>query len=163
MRNRIFVALLTLVSLLSFTGSAAAARVVVRRPRPVVRVRVAPRVYLPRVTFRAAVVALPPASARAWSDSETLARADGWSDFVMNVDQRGKSMLLEIDRGTAQMRSAEVVFENGEAQVVDFNDRVHASGVYSLIDFADGRKVDHVRVVAKADSREAVIRLHLVR
>jgi hypothetical protein len=126
-------------------------------------VRVAPRVYLPPLVFGAVVVAsLPPAPSRGWTGSETLSREDEWTDFTMNVDQRGTGLLLEIDRGAAQISFAEVVFENGDAQVVDFNDRVHATGVYSLIDFKDGRKVDHVRIIAKANTRESVIQLHLL-
>jgi hypothetical protein len=54
-----------------------------------------------------------------------------------------------------------VVFDNGEAQVVDFNDRTLGRGVYSLIDFRDGRKIDHVRVVAQSTSKETEITLHL--
>ena len=135
--------------------------VVVRAPA--VAVRVAPRVYLAPVVFGAVVVAsLPPVSARPWTASEVLDREDGWTDFTMNVDRRGSSMLLEIDKGTAQLSFAEIVFENGDTQVVDFNDGVHRTGTYSLLDFRDGRKVDHVRVVAKADTRESEIRLHLV-
>ena len=55
-----------------------------------------------------------------------------------------------------------MVFENGETQVVDFNDRAHARGVYQLLDFKDGRKVDHVRIVAKAAGDDTQITLHLV-
>ena len=47
-------------------------------------------------------------------------------------------------------------------RIVDFIDRVHAPGVYSLLDFADGRKVDHVRFVASAAGEETAIRVHLV-
>ncbi|MEK6372867.1 MAG: hypothetical protein AABO58_09235 [Acidobacteriota bacterium] len=131
---------------------------VVVRPRAVVRV--APRVYLAPVVFTAAVVASLPASD--WKRSENLARDDGWTDFTMDVDRRGKRLLLQIDEGAAQISFAEVVFENGETQVVDFNDRAHARGVYSLLDFKDGRKVDHVRIVAKAAGDETEITLHLV-
>jgi len=134
---------------------------VVVRPAPVVRV--APRVYLTPVTFGAVVVAsVPAADARIWAGNETLEREDGWTDFTMNVDRRGERLLLEIDRGAAQISFAEVVFDNGDTQVVDFNDRVHGAGAYSVLEFRDGRKVDHVRVVAKADTRESVIRLYLV-
>jgi hypothetical protein len=134
---------------------------VVVRPAPVVRVT--PRVYLAPVTFGAVVVAsLPPADRRTWTGAETLEREEGWTDVTMNVDRRGERMVLEIDRGAAQVSFAEIVFENGDAQVIDFNDRTHASGAYSLLDFADGRKVDHIRVVAKATTRESVIRVHLV-
>jgi len=185
MRKIVMAALLLVISVLPVSSADAARRVVVRRggrvtrvhvtvrpgfpirrtlPTVVVRpaaVRVAPRVYLAPVAFTAAVVATS-ARPRAWSGEEILDRDEGWTDFSLNVDRRGDGLLLEIDRGTAQISFAEVVFENGDAQVVDFNDRVHASGVYSLLDFKDGRKVDHVRVVAKADSRESVIRLHLL-
>jgi len=184
MKNILLVGLLIGVSVLS-VDSANAGRVVVRRggrvtrvrvtvrpgfpirrtlPNVVVRsatVRVAPRVYLAPVTFAAVTVARASA-ASVWNGAETLDREEGWTDFTMNVDRRGTGLLLEIDRGSAQVSFAEVVFENGDAQVVDFNDHVHATGVYSLIDFKDGRKVDHVRVVAKADSPESVIRLHLL-
>jgi len=185
MKNILVAGLLLGASVLSL-DSADAARVVVRRTaraprvrvtvRPgfpirralpgevVVRtatVRVAPRVYLAPVTFAAVAVAASHSGPRVWNGSETLAREEGWTDFTMNVDRRGSALLLDID-GTAQISFAEVVFENGDAQVVDFNDRVHATGVYSLLDFRDGRKVDHVRVVAKADTRDSVIRLHLL-
>ena len=132
---------------------------VVVRPAPVVRV--APRVYLAPVAFTAVVAASLPTN-RAWRDSEELEREDGWTDFTMNVDRRGTRLLLDIERGSAQISFAEVVFENGEAQVIDFNDRVHRAGVYSLLDFRDGRKVDHVRMVAKASRENTQIRLHLV-
>jgi hypothetical protein len=128
--------------------------------RPGVAVRVAPRVYLGSVAFTAVRVASLPATS--WNAAENLDREDGWTDFTMNVDRRGTRLLLDVDGGAAQISFAEVVFENGDAQVVDFNDSVHRKGVYSLLDFKDGRKVDHVRFVAKADTEDAVIRLHLV-
>jgi hypothetical protein len=134
---------------------------VVVRPGPVVRV--APRAYLAPVVFGAVVVAsLPPVSTRPWTAAEVLDRDEGWTDFTMNVDRRGSGMMLQIDKGAAQLSFAEIVFENGDTQVVDFNDRVHRTGTYSLLDFRDGRKVDHVRVVAQATTRETEIRLHLL-
>ena len=187
MKQRIIVAILAVAATLSITAGAQAARVrVVRtrgarvrvtvRPgfpirrvlpevviRPGVAFRVAPRVYLAPVVFTAAVVAsLPPASARAWSDTTTIEREDGWTEFTMNVDRRGTGLLLQIDRGTAQISFAEIVFENGDTQIVDFNDKTHAKGVYSFLDFKDGRKVDHVRVVAKADTELSEISMFLV-
>jgi len=134
---------------------------VVVRPAPLIRV--APRVYFGPVAFTAITVAsLPPASARAWTYAESLDREDGWTDFTMDVDKRGNRLLLDIEEGAAQISFAEVVFENGDTQVVDFNDSVHRRGVYSLLDFSNGRKVDHVRFVAKADTADAVVRMHLV-
>jgi hypothetical protein len=135
--------------------------VYVRAPR--VAVRVTPRVFLAPVVFGAAVVSTPSSAARIWSEDAQLDREDGWTELTMNVDQRGRQLLLEIDNGAAQVSFAEVVFDNGEAQVVDFNDSTHRRGTYSLLDFRDGRKIDHVRLVAKADTGESRIALHLVK
>jgi hypothetical protein len=188
MKKVLSIAVLSVVVLLPFAHDAEAARVRVVRKRPRARVtvtvrpgfpirrtfptvvvrtgpvvRVAPRVYLGAVAFTAVVLAsLPPASARVWTSSETLDREDGWTDFTMDVDKRGARLVLDIEQGAAQISFAEIVFENGETQVVDFNDATHRRGVYSLLDFKDGRKVDHVRFVAKADTEDAVIALHLV-
>ena len=63
--------------------------------------------------------------------------------------------------GKVQFDWAEVVFENGDAQVVDFAEKAHGPGLYSLLDFRDGRKVDHVRLVARAKSREARVVLKM--
>jgi hypothetical protein len=187
-RKTFAIALLTTL-VFSFAGDAAAARVVrtrttrgkttrvrvtvrpgfpIRRtlPNVVVRpgvVRVAPRAYLGAVAFTAATVAsVPPANARIWTGGENLDREDGWTDFTLNVDRRGTRLLLEVDRGAAEISFAEVVFENGEAQVVDFNERMQPRGVYTLLNFRDGRKVDHVRFVAKAQAADSLIRVHLV-
>jgi len=184
--KRIFALFLLVVSVLPIadTAEAARARVVRRGPRatvvvrpgfplhrrlppvyvraPRVAFRVAPRVYLPHVAFAAVAVSVPAASAGAWRDSEDLDREDGWTEFTLNVDRRGSGLILGIDKGAAQISFAEVVFENGEAQVVDFSDKVRTTGAYSLLDFKDGRKVDHVRIVAKADTRSTEISLHLL-
>jgi hypothetical protein len=133
--------------------------VVVRGPV----VRVAPAVYLAPLTFTAVAVATPPPpAARVWSESESLDPSDYWVDFSLDVDRKGKNLLLEVDHGTAQISFAEVVFENGETQVIDFNDRVHARGTYELLDIRNGRKIDHVRIVARADQRETAVTVHLI-
>ena len=178
--KRLSLVCLLVVLVLAGPAEAARRRVVVRGPhrtvvvhtgfpvhrvlpavvvRPGAVVRVAPRVYLPAVAFTAAVVTLPAHSD--WRGTEGLDREDGWTDFTMNIDQRGRNLLLQID-GAAQVSFAEIVFENGETQVVDFNDAVHRAGTYELLNFKDGRKVDHVRVVAKADRDNTDITVHLV-
>jgi hypothetical protein len=132
--------------------------------RPTTVVRVTPRVYLGATAFTAvAIASLPPANARAWTAEENLDNEDGWTDFTMNFDRRGTALLLEVERGPAQISFAEVVFDNGDAQVVDFDERTQTRGVYSLLNFRDGRKVDHVRVVAQAKGDETRITLHLVK
>ncbi|MCU1350064.1 MAG: hypothetical protein JWO56_3094 [Acidobacteria bacterium] len=133
---------------------------VVVRPGAVVRIQ--PHVYLGPVTFGAVVVAAPRPDRRVWTAAEQLERGEGWTELTLDVDRRGSALLLEVDRGAARISFAEVVFENGDTQVVDFNDRAYGRGVYSLLDFRDGRKVDHVRLVASAQSRESEIRLHLL-
>lgn len=156
------------------TGRVTRTRVVVRPgfpirrtlPNVVVRqrvVRVAPRTYLGALAFGAVVVAsLPPAHARSWSGAEELEREDGWTDFTLDTDRRGTRLVLEVEKGAAEISFAEVVFENGEAQVVDFNEKTLSRGLYSLLDFKDGRKIDHVRIVAQAQTGEAGIRVHLL-
>ena len=141
-------------------GPAGRTRVTIRTVRPAPVVRITPRVHLTPVVFKPVVVTTIPSN-QVWHDSEELDRNEGWTEFVMNVDRRGDRMLLEIDRGTAEISYAEVVFDNGEAQTVDFNDRDYSKGVYALLNFKDGRKVDHVRVVAKAESKETLITLRL--
>jgi hypothetical protein len=134
--------------------------VVVRPPR--VTVRVAPAVFFAPVVWTSAVIATAPASnVLVWEDAETLAKDDDWTEFTLHCDQRGTKLYLEIAAGKAQLNFAEVVFENGDTQVVDFDEKTHAPGLYSLLDFKDGRKVDHVRMVARARSDEARVVLRL--
>ena len=138
-------------------------RVVVVRPARTV-VRVVPVTYLPVVVFSGAVVAVTataPPDAMAWEDSETLSRTEDWTEFTLNADSRGTRLWLEIASGKVQFDWAEVVFENGEARVVDFNEKTYGSGLYPLLDFRDGRMVDHVRLVAKSKTDEARVVLRM--
>ena len=137
------------------------ARVVVVRPARAV-VRVTPGVYLAPVVFTGVVVAAASAPARdvfAWEDAETLAKDEDWTEVTLNADSRGTKLWLDVREGRVQFDWAEVVFENGDAQVVDFKERTCTPGLYSLLDFRDGRKVDHVRLVARAKSDEARVAL----
>lgn len=136
-------------------------RVVVRSPH--IDVRVSPRLYLPPVVFGARVVTAPPRRADyLWQDSEQLDRRDGWTEVFLDVDRRGRALYLDISDGPAQVSFAEVVFENGESRVVDFRDRQQRMGLYPLLDFRDGRKVDHVRLIARASGRETEIGVRMV-
>lgn len=137
-----------------------------RRPLPVVVVRparVVPRVvvgaYLAPVVFTAAVIARPAPDVIVWQDAESFGKDEDWTDVTLNADARGRRMLLEVAEGRVQVDFAEIVFENGDARVVDFNQKTHGVGTYGLLEFADGRKVDHVRVVARAKSDEARLAL----
>jgi hypothetical protein len=129
--------------------------------RPGVTFRVTPTRFLPAVVWTAAVVARPAPDRIAWQDSETLSREDEWCELVFNSDQRGEKLYLEVVEGRVQFDFAEVVFDNGECQVVDFSEKTHRQGVYSLLDFKDGRKIDHVRMIARARTDDAKVALLL--
>lgn len=128
---------------------------------PVEPIRVAPRVFLPPLVFSAVVVSTAPLpEVRVWRESEEI--DEEWTELTLNVDRVGSSLLLEITEGPARISFAEVVFENGEAQVVDFDHHVHAPGRYALLDFEAGRKVDHVRLVAQAKNDQSEIAVDLL-
>jgi len=87
-------------------------------------------------------------------------RNDDWVDMNFGVDQRGDALLLAID-GRARLDFAEVEFENGQAQVVDFNEGTHSSGLYPLLNFADGRRVMNVRLLAKSETPRTKFTVYL--
>jgi hypothetical protein len=131
--------------------------------RPAIVVRVAPAVFLPLVVWRPVVVNRPAPDALAWQDAETLFPEEGWSETIFDSNQRGRQLYLEVQSGRVQFDFAEVVFENGETQVVDFANGVRGPGFYSLLDFRDGRMVDHVRLIARAKSDESRVALVMQR
>lgn len=141
----------------------------IRRPmhavvirRPALSVRVAPAIFLPLVVWKPVVIATrPPADVILWQDSETIESDEEWTETLFDCDKRGEKLYLEVVSGRVQFDFAEVVFDNGDCQTVDFNEKTHKAGLYSLLDFKDGRKVDHVRLIAKAKTDEAKIALML--
>ena len=136
--------------------------VYVRHPRVVVRV--APKSFLPPVVFGASVMATQPADEDVvWRGTEMLDREEEWTELTMNIDRRGDRLLFEVAQEPAQISFVEVVFENGDAQVIDFNDRAQALGTYSLLNFKDGRKVDHVRLVAKTEAEASAVSVALLK
>src|SRR5205823_3203883 len=64
--------------------------VVVRPARRVVVVG-APIVFLPALTWRAAVVTLPARERLVWQDSETISRDEQWVDTNFGVDAAGNA------------------------------------------------------------------------
>jgi hypothetical protein len=124
--------------------------------------RVAPRVFLPLIVWEGTVVAtLPGSDVLVWEDGETLVQEEDWTEFTLNCQNTGTRLWLEIVSGRAQFDWAEIVFGNGEAQVVEMKEFVRGQGFYPLLDFADGRMVDHVRVIARADTPEARVVLKM--
>ena len=125
-------------------------------------VRVGPAVYLAPIVFAGVVVArAPERDLLVWDDSERLVKDDDWTESTLNCDQRGTRLWLEIPEGRVQFDWTEVVFGNGEARVVDFQEKTYGPGLYPLLGFRSGRDVDHVRIVARAKSEQAKIILRM--
>jgi len=137
------------------------AAVVVRPARKVVVVG-APLRFLPPVVFAATVVALPPRERLIWQDTEVIQSDEDWVDLNFGVDDRGDALLMEID-GRAQLNFAEVAFENGNVQVVDFEEHTRPPGLYRVLDFRDGRQVKTVRLLARSTSGQTTFRMFLSR
>ena len=133
--------------------------VIVRAPRRVVVVG-APLVFLPVIAFAATAAVLPPRERLIWEDTDTIEKHEDWVESNFGVDQRGDALYLEID-GRADLDTADVTFENGEVQVVDFNERTYGQGIHRLLDFPGRRNVKNVRLVARSKTEHTTFRLHL--
>lgn len=128
---------------------------------PAPRVVVAPRVYVAPLVWAAVVVnAFPASLTLVWEDSETLSRDAEWTEFTLVADRPGRKLFIEI-HGEATLNFAEVVFANGDTHVVDFQEKTRGRGCYTLLDFEDGRKIDHVRMVARAETEDAKVILRM--
>lgn len=135
-------------------------KVYVRAPK--VRIRVTPRVYLPRVVFPARVIHVRPAPAKVvWYAYEPFVVDDGWTEVAFAVSSAGAHLDFELDGGPARVSFAEVVYDDGETQVVDFDDRVYVAGYYPMVTLERPRPVDHVRLVASAEKGDVRIGFHL--
>lgn len=135
------------------------ATVVVRPAHRVVAVG-APLVFLPSVVWKPTVVALPVGDRLVWQDSESITRDEGWVDTNFGVDSEGNALFLDIN-GNAGLNFAEITFANGNVQVVDFDERTYGTGIYNLLDFADGRYVKTVRLLAKSETNDAKLTVYL--
>ena len=133
--------------------------VVVRPAHRVVTVG-APLVFLPSMVWSPRVVVMPPRERLVWQDSEQINRDEGWVDTNFGVDESGNALFLDIN-GKAKLNFAEVTFANGNVQVVDFNDETHESGIYKMLDFADGRHVKTVRILALSKSEDTRLNVYL--
>jgi hypothetical protein len=133
--------------------------VVVRAARRPVIVG-APLVYLPSLAWAPAVAPMPASERLVWQDSEVIERDEGWVDTNFGIDSPGNALFLDIN-GKADFNFAEVTFANGNVQVVDFNERSHETGIYKLLDFADGRHVKTVRILAKSESENTKLVVYL--
>jgi hypothetical protein len=120
----------------------------------------APLLFLPSLAWSHTVVTLPARERLVFEDSEKIERDEGWVDTNFGIDGVGNALFLNID-GKAKLNFAEVTFANGNVQVVDFNEQTRDSGIYRLLDFADGRRVSTVRILAASESDDAKLTVYL--
>jgi hypothetical protein len=135
------------------------ANVVVRSARRTVVVR-HPLVYLPPLRWHAAFVPLPSRERIVWTDTETIARDEEWVDTNYGVDASGSALYLDMS-GKTKLNFAEVTFDDGHVQVVDFNEETHDPGVYKLLDVKDNQHVATVRILAKSEADESKLAVYL--
>ncbi|MFN7919419.1 MAG: hypothetical protein U0Q16_04940 [Bryobacteraceae bacterium] len=133
--------------------------VIVRAPHRAIVVG-APLVFLPVVAFVAVAAVLPPRERLIWQDTETIHRDEDWVESNFGIDARGDALYLDI-AGRAQLDFADIVFENGEVQVVDFNEHTYGNGIHRLLDFPGRRNVKTVRLVARSKSEDTAFRIYL--
>lgn len=131
----------------------------VRPARRVVTVG-SPLVFLPSLVWAPRVVVMPDRERLVWQDSEQINHDEGWVDINFGVDESGNALFLNIN-GKGGLNFAEITFANGNVQVVDFNDSPHGSGIYKMLDFADGRRVMTVRMLAKSESDTTKLTVYL--
>ncbi|MBI2684752.1 MAG: hypothetical protein HYX27_00435 [Acidobacteria bacterium] len=125
--------------------------VIVRPIRPSAVVVRGPVVYAPPVVWVSRAVPLPPRDRLLAEDSEVIHRREDWVDSTLNVNNNGKALYLSVD-GRAHLDFAEVQFGNGQVQVVDFREGMVQAGTFPLLDFADGRHINSVRLVARSQT-----------
>jgi len=146
--------------------------VIVRPPQVEVRPLVPPQMFLPPVVFGGVVVNVRPGpgydrgfsrDSLVWQDHVSLYAKDDWTEFSLGCNALGAKLWYEVLVGRVQADWAEVVYENGEAQVVEFPKHTLGPGMYVLLNIGEGRRVDHIRMVAKTTSHEARLRLWMAR
>jgi len=128
--------------------------------------RIEPRSYLATVTPGRRIGMKGAAPARInvlWEDSLSLSRDDYWTQLTLPSGTRGTRLWLDLRGGKAKFDWAEVVYDNADAQVVDFKERTLAPGLYSLLDPDAPRTVNHVRLVARATAKQSRVKLILER
>jgi len=81
---------------------------------------------------------------------------------TLNVNNRGNALFLNIE-GRSHLDFAEVHFDNGQVQVVDFKNSNIERGTFLLLDFANGRQVNAVRLIAKSQSPRSKITVYLAK
>ena len=119
-------------------------------------------VFLPAVIFAGAVMSLPSRERLIWEDSESFRQNEGWVESNFGVDNNGNALYFDLN-GRAELNYADVTFHNGEVQTVDFEEKTFTTGTYRLLDFADGRHVKTVKILARARTEQAKITVYMAK
>lgn len=128
--------------------------------------RVEPKSYLATVRPGRRIAMKNAAPSRAnvlWEDSLWLSKSDYWTQLTLGSGSRGTRLWLDLRGGKAKFDWAEVVYDNADAEVVDFKGKTLGPGLYSLLDPDAPRVVSHVRMIARAESKEPRVKLILER
>lgn len=133
--------------------------VVIRPAHRVVAVG-APLVFMPRLVWTPRIVTMPSSDRLVWQDNEEIDSDEGWVDTNFGIDDSGKALFIDLSNKAA-LNFGEVTFANGQVQVVDFDAKTHGPGFYKFLDFADGRHVKTVRVLAKSESDATKLTMYL--
>jgi hypothetical protein len=106
-----------------------------------------PVVYVVPVAVNGNVAVAPPASV--WQQVSEVDPDDGWTELMFPVPNGGSQLLLSADAPT-DFDFAEIVYQDGTAQVVDLSGPTRDPGTYNLAALDPTRLIDHVRIIARA-------------
>ncbi|MBY0508293.1 MAG: hypothetical protein K2X03_30555 [Bryobacteraceae bacterium] len=119
-------------------------------------------VFLPVAVFAGVAMTLPARDRLVWQDSESFKKSEGWVESNFGVNAKGNALYFDLD-GRAELNYADVTFSNGEVQTVDFEEKARAPGTYRLLDFADGRHVQTVKILARARTEHAKLTVYIAK
>jgi hypothetical protein len=110
--------------------------------------RVWPAVWLPVIFWAGPYAVDPWMEGAVWQDAQPMDDPDQWAETDFDVDGPGSDLVLDVT-GQVALDWAEIVFADGTTQVVDFKNTTVESGTYSLLDWRESRRVDHIRMMAR--------------
>jgi hypothetical protein len=83
-----------------------------------------------------------------WENSQNLNPRQGWQRVTLWVGDPASAVYFEVVSGTIEFDRAEVVFENGQRQLIDMNG-VRGPSRFPVARFNGTRNVDRVIVMAR--------------
>jgi hypothetical protein len=92
--------------------------------------------------------------------TQNLGLEEGWRPIGFSVGEPVSGLYLRV-WGRVQFDRAEIVFRDGELEVVDLRQCVRSGGLYVLTEFDARREVMGVRMVVRARSDFAYVALKL--